>query len=147
MKQFQFPLERVLRVREIKEDELQQQLKDARDKKEYEEKRLSELMDIQKKYKEEFLENIDKPTKVFEVKHFCSYFPELEKEIDNQKERVEKADEHLNQCFFEWQEAKKERKIMENLKEKKRDQFSKEQLKVEQKFFDELAQNPNRLNI
>ncbi|UMZ73360.1 flagellar export protein FliJ [Natranaerofaba carboxydovora] len=146
MKKFQFPLERVLRVKEIKEDELQQQLKDARDKKEHEENRLSGLMDIQKKYKEEFLENIDKPTKVFEVKHYCSYFPELENEINNQKQRVEKANEYLNQCLLEWQEAKKERKIMENLKEKKRDHFNKEQLKLEQKFFDELAQNPSRLN-
>ncbi len=145
MKEFNFSLERVLKVREITEEDLQQQLKQAQEEKEKQEERLTGLLEQHEQYKTEFLDNVDKPMKVCDIQHYSSYFPRLIRRIDEQRQRLQQAEKHLNKCYLEWQEARKERKIMENLKEKKREQHRREWLKTEQKFFDELAQNPKRI--
>lgn len=142
MKKFEFSMERVLKVKEINERDLLRELQEAREEKEKEEKHLTKLQDIQQKYQHEFFENMDTPTKVHEARRYSHYFPELANHIEEQKKRLMKAENKLDKYFSKWQEAQKERKIMENLKERKWEEHKREQLKIEQKLFDEMAQIP-----
>lgn len=82
------------------------------------------------------------------LRNYETYLKKIKEEKVEQEKNVEqwrKITEEAKDCFVE---ARKERKILEKLKEKKHEIYKQEELKEEQKFIDELSNSMyNRRNL
>jgi len=82
------------------------------------------------------------------LRNYETYLKKIKEEKVEQEKNVEqwrKITEEAKDCFVE---ARKERKILEKLKEKKHEIYKQEELKKEQKFIDELSNSMyNRRNL
>jgi len=139
MKKFHFSLQRVLRIKEIIEDQKKEALQTAYQKRETEKKQLDKLL----VYKNELMYNLQaqrvEPTKIYQINHYYNYLDTLEGLIENQRARLNEAEKNLSAARDAWVEAKKEKKVLEKLKEKQKQKFDKEMLAHEQKILDDMS--------
>lgn len=70
------------------------------------------------------------------INDFLGY---LDKQIEVQEGNVEKAKEFAEEKRLHLLSSMKERKILETLKENKKEEYFREELKAEQKFIDEIV--------
>ncbi len=68
------------------------------------------------------------------------YLDSLEKQIDNQKKKIERIAKLETGVISELLKISKEKKIIEKLKEKKKEAFDKEALHLENLFLDDISQ-------
>jgi flagellar FliJ protein len=139
MKEFNFKLESVLDYRKTTEKEKVQSY--VKKKQEFEQEQ-SNLEKLEKTYAKNISDITDGATGKMDFEKQMQYYRYLENtkhKIKNQKKVIHEKTEKLNQAEEELIEAKKEVKIMEKLKTKKKEEYEQEQRKVEQNTLDEFA--------
>lgn len=141
MKKYKFRLQTVL---EIKEKNLEQkllelaQIVEAMNKEvEIENKLTNERNTLQSKIIE--TNSMETPQSLFEIQNARDYWSNLGIKIANQKERIKNIEIFLKHKQEEVNEALKEKKVLENLKEKEQEKFYKEFLEHERQELDEIA--------
>lgn len=134
MKSYSFRLQKLLEMREEKEEQSKLEFKKAENEKRFEEEKLFKLKDNYSKYS-----NINLNDSVIEKKIRHNYLRSLNycinetsENLDKKVDIVEKKREELKKCQIE-------KKTVEILKEKDKLAFEKEQKMIEQKLNDELA--------
>jgi flagellar FliJ protein len=73
------------------------------------------------------------------LKTFSNYIDKIKREIIDQQEQVTKAAAYHQECLAELEDAIKQRKLVDNLREKRLEQYQNEILQEEQKLLDELG--------
>ena len=142
---FKFKLESVLKYRKIKEDEV---VREYRLKK----KEISDCERNIEELKRKILKNKDESKKTLDVnmlKIIDNYIFRLNQELKYSEMNLHNLKNQLATIEIKMFQARKDRKILENLKEKKRKEYIKEELLKEQKFLDEIAsisENRKKLN-
>lgn len=87
----------------------------------------------------ETISTIDSPKSLLEIQTARNYWSSLITKIANQKARIKNIEAFLNAKQTEVNEAVKEKKVLENLKEKEQEKYYKEFLAYETRELDELA--------
>ena len=141
MKKYKFRLQTVL---DIKEKKLEQKLLelarivDTLNKEvEIEKQLIIEQNTLQSKIVE--ISSIDSPQSLFEVQNSRGYWGCLGTKIIAQREKIKNIEFFVQAKRNEVNEALKEKKVLENLKEKELEKFYKEFLAYENRELDEIA--------
>ena len=137
-------MQRLLEFRQIQEDQAQSEFAKATRALMLENERLQRLKDIQEESMECLRLEQEKATSLSILKMFQEYIDRTREEIRRQIIRVAAAGEHRRKCLRAYEEAARRRKIVDNLRERRWQQYLEENLHEEQKFLDELA-GQNRL--
>lgn len=139
MKKFVFRLEALLRIRHMQEEEAQAQLSHAI--RQYQENvRELELLDNQHKLlMANFRQRQQQIQQVELLKYYYYYSDKLNRDIISQKARVRTTEEQRDLCLLKLEEAVKNRKVVEKLKENQQDEYQTEMLRQEQAQLDELG--------
>ncbi len=140
-KKFQYALESVLKVKQIREKKEQEKF--ALRQKEYYEEKMKEqrIQDTKKAQAEEFKKLVSKGT----IPDFNSVLTRrqhlivLKDELDQQIEKVIEASQKMEKQREKLLEAMKERKIIDKDKENKKKQYDEVMKQYEIKFLDEIA--------
>ena len=142
MKRFQFRLQKLLEIREYKEKQVKNELAGAERKKyllvEKKEKYLKEDHDARKKMR---LEENKKEFTVERFNQYQQYFKRLKAGMKAQDKLINLADEEVKLINDKLIQARKEKRILERLKEKKLKKYMYEVQREEQNFFDEVGNN------
>ena len=88
---------------------------------------------------EKIKKKILKLSSIQELKRQYLFKQKIEERIEKQIELIEKTKEELEVLRQELLEAQKDRKIMENLKERDYNSYKEELMRIEQKELDEVA--------
>lgn len=138
MKKFQFKLQRLLDFKETREDLLLTELGIAQNDFARETVKLSDITSERSICREQLKEELStgNPDNILDTYHYLNH---IASEESLQRDRVKKAEEQKDLKTFELIEASKQRKVLENLKEKKNDEYKQEIESDEQKFLDDIA--------
>ena len=141
MKKYKFRLQTVL---DIKEKKLEQKLLelarivDTLNKEvEIEKQLIIEQNTLQSKIVE--ISSMDTPQSLFEIQNSRGYWGNLGTKIIAQREKIKNIEYFVQAKREEVNEALKEKKVLENLKEKDQERFYKEFLAYENRELDEIA--------
>ena len=136
---FKFRLQSYLNVKEKIEDQKKLDYGKALNKLE-EEKREKVLLENEKSMNvHKFRESIKGGIKPLELQNYNNYIEYMKKKIAEQDIVIDIAQQNAEKCRVELVEAMKNRKMLETLKEKDREEYNKEQLLAEQKIVDEIV--------
>lgn len=138
MAKFNFRLQPLLNVKSHQEDNMKNELGKAIGKLEKEKAILSGLECKEEKLIREFNEKSKKST-VEKLIKFNEYLSFLNSEIKQQKENVNCAARIVDKVREKLIEIVRERKILDNLRDRKHEQFLFEQQKEEQRLNDEIV--------
>ncbi|MDU2066226.1 MAG: flagellar export protein FliJ [Sporomusaceae bacterium] len=139
MQRFRFRLETLLKVRRRREEQAQLRLTQAIENLRQAQEDLSLLVDRIEAHRQEWQNALSQNKTIADFILYSAYFKQLTLQMDNQKEVVIAAEKSHLESLFVFQEAMKQRKVVERLKEKKRQQHYRELLQQEQNFLDELG--------
>ncbi len=139
MKKFRFRLETLLKFRKMEEEQAQITMAEANTRLYKEQELLSEfqnklLFSIDLLYKEQS----GSPT-IETLKTFSYYIDKIKSDIIVQREQVTKAEAYRQECLDALEAAIKQRKLVDNLREKRFEQYNAELLQEEQTRLDELG--------
>ncbi len=138
MAKFIFRLESVLKLKEEQKKQLELELARVQERKREADTELEFFV----KKKIERLSIIHSSGKVqvmdYQVDYY--YLDSLEKQIDNQKKKIDRILKVEQKVITELLKITKEKKIIEKLREKKKDLFDKEELRAENIFLDDISQ-------
>jgi len=141
LKKYKFRLQTVL---DIKEKKLEQKLLelarivDTLNKEvEIEKQLIIEQNTLQSKIVE--ISSIDTPQSLFEIQNSRGYWGNLGTKIIAQREKIKNIEFFVQAKRNEVNEALKEKRVLENLKEKEQEKFYKEFLAYENRELDEIA--------
>lgn len=139
MKKFRFRLETLLKFRKMREEEAQIKLAEANIKLRNEQ---DILQDLRKKQADIFLllnqKQTNSPT-IETLKTYSYYIDKIKSDITAQQEEVAKAAAYRQECLVVMEDAMKQRKLVDNLRTKRLEQYNDELLHEEQKILDELG--------
>ena len=138
MAKFSFRLQPLLSVKSQQEDNQKNELGKAMMKLEIEKAALHALEGEEERLVREFNEKSRKTT-VEKLIEFNGYLSLLNSKIKRQKENVNCAARNVDKVREELIRIVKERKILDNLKDRKHEQFLFEEQKAEQKQNDEIV--------
>ncbi len=85
------------------------------------------------------MNTIDSPKSLFEIQNSRGYWGSLGVKIAQQRERIKNVEVFLNAKQAEVNEAVKEKRVLENLKEKEEEKFYQEFLAYERQELDDLS--------
>ncbi|MGL4730149.1 MAG: flagellar export protein FliJ [Clostridium sp.] len=131
---YKFRLQKLLDLREEKEEEKKREFMQAITSQSIVEKKITEFETSYNQYK-----NVPMNTTTIEKKIVQSYLNTLTRAIDNEKKELEKKKEETEEKRKELVQAQLERKTVEILKEKDYKRFKDEEMMKEQKQADEFA--------
>lgn len=138
MAKFSFRLQSVLNLKNQQEDNLKNELGKALRRLDNEKHKLaqlkSSLIDLEAQFNEKA-----KKSDVYKLIKFNEYLSLLTSKIKLQKEKVNCAALNVDKVREELVKAVKERKILDKLKEKKKEEYFQEQKRSEQKTNDEIV--------
>jgi len=136
-----FRFESLLKYKAFIEEAIRHELADVSEKMEAEEKRLSTLEGIWRQAVGELKERQMKHVPSHEILMYHTYLQQLSLEIGKQRERVIE----IQRVYHEKREsligAAQERKIVEKVREKDKQQVNEEANRAEKKVMDETAKN------
>ncbi len=141
MKKYKFRLQTVLDIKEKKVEQKLQELAQIVSV-------LNKEVEIEKQLIQErntlqssiiTINSIDTPISLFEMQNSRGYWGNLGIKIAQQKERIKNVETFMKAKQQEVNEAIKEKKVLENLKEKEQEKFYKEFLAYERRELDEIA--------
>ena len=139
MQRFQFKLQKLLDFRKIREEQAQAEFAKAtrvflheKEKQRRLEKTLSDTFQLLKAEQ-------GKPSSLMMLKMFQEYIDRTREEIRVQSTVVVAAADRRQTCLRLYEEAARRRKVVDNLREKKLEQYQAEVMHEEQAFLDELA--------
>lgn len=135
MERFNFGLQRVLdfkiNIEEKKKEEFVKALKNSI----AQEKKLKYLLDEKSSSSKQIL----KFKTSLEYQNFSRYMEYIDNKIENQRYKLQEANEKLEDCKKELIKSTADRKILDKLKEKALEEFEREEAKKEQKLNDDFA--------
>ena len=137
MKRYNFRLQRVLDIREVVQKKRERELASAITMLESEKNTLFRLREKLKNYQDDIRER--RRSSIFEMRFYSSYFSWLFIEIHRQIERVSNCENNVGKSKLELGNAYKEKKAIENLKQRTRDEFIREFEKDEGQQNDEIS--------
>jgi len=138
MQKFGFRLESVLNLKSQLEDNAKNSLARATIELESQKACMEGLKNINDGSINSLNAEVDKGIPVFRIRNYNSYFLLLKNKIKDQKEHVNIAEHAVDINREGLIKAMQERKILEKLREKKYQEYIKEQNKSEQLLIDEL---------
>lgn len=138
MARFVFKLQPLLNVKLQMEDNLKNEMGRAVRKLEEQKGILHALEDEREAYAAEFSRKSGQGTTVERLKEYAVYISVLKQKSEYQKESVKLAKENVDKIREQLIDVVKQRETLEKLKEKKYEDFVKEQLKEENKLVDEI---------
>jgi flagellar FliJ protein len=142
MPRFKFKLQRVLEIREHKERLLKSELAELKRLYKQEESILRELQYKHTQYLRRLIELQKEPFIVVEeISFFHAYVDKLHDDCNAQKERLNELSKRIEGVKEKLIEARKERRILEKLRERYWKAFQLEVERVEQNFLDEIGQS------
>jgi len=139
MKRFQFNLQKVLDVRNIEEEKAENKLQQARQRAREIENELHRLNGIQNELYD-FLRSNSTLT-VKENINARNYIHNHRVKIREVENILDKQEDHVHDCQEKYIQRKRNKELIEKLKEKKQEIFYKDYLKKEQKILDEISQH------
>jgi len=138
MAKFIFRLESILKLKEQQKKELELELAKIQVKRIEAENQLENLI----KEKEERRQKIIKPQCIqvsnYQVEYY--YLDFLDKKIENQNKKIDRIKKLEHSVINDLLKITKEKKIIEKFKERKKEAFDKENLRLENLFLDDLSQ-------
>lgn len=139
MGKFVFKLQAVLNLKKQIESNLKNELGKAVQELERQKKKLKDIELKRAAYYQEINAKSSSGVSVGKLKEFSSYISLLNEKIEYQKNNVKCAQKSVDKYREQLIVAVQERKMMEKLREKKFEEFMKEQQRDEQKIIDEIA--------
>ncbi len=139
MAKFIFKMQSLLSIKEKLEDKSKTEYGKALNKLE-EEKNI--LLSLENKKQENiamFKQSIATGVRPNYIDNINKYISFIDKKIQEQQENINKAKEIVEEKRLELLEAMKQRKVLEALKEKEKENYFKEELNKEQKIIDEIV--------
>ncbi|WP_378957104.1 flagellar export protein FliJ [Pelosinus sp. sgz500959] len=139
MKPFRFRLETLLEFRKTQKEQAQidflQSTNQLRIEKDLLVQLESQLID-----RITLFHNRQQETLSIEIfKSFRHYFDKISEDVNVQKQRIVKAEEHRQECLRSLAEAEKNYKIVDKFREKKFQHYQIEAMNEEQKLLDEIG--------
>lgn len=138
MPRFQFRLQQFLGVKEQIESQKELEYAKAIRTLEEEKQKLADFINRKDDAVENLRKSVAKKISPFEIRRYNNNIERLKHQIRVQEERVEAAKNFVEQKRQELVQAMKERKALEIVKDKQREEFLKEQDMAERKQVDEL---------
>lgn len=136
---FRFELQPVLALKEKLEDHKKRELGVANTHKERLEGEKNTLIGLHDEAYNEIRRQYQEGMNVSQLKQFNYYTAHLNKRIEKKELEIVKATKEVHQKRNELLEAVKQRKILENLKEIKFEQFKGEEIRAENQIVDEIV--------
>lgn len=136
---FKFELQPVLALKEKLEDNKKRELGLANTKHEQLVDERSTLMTLHNEAYNEIRQQCDGGLNISNLKQFNYYTARLNKQIEKKELEIVKAKRIVSEKRNELLEAVKQRKILENLKEIKLEQFKGEEVKAQNQIVDEIV--------
>lgn len=136
---FRFELQPVLALKEKLEDHKKRELGVANTHKERLEGEKNTLIELHDDAYNEIRRQYQEGMNVSQLKQFNYYTAHLNKRIEKKELEIVKATKEVHQKRNELLEAVKQRKILENLKEIKFEQFKDEEIRAENQIVDEIV--------
>ena len=139
MAKFIFKMQSLLSIKEKLEDKSKTEYGKALNKLE-EEKNI--LLSLENKKQENIAmlkQSIETGVRPNHIDNINKYISFIDKKIQEQQENINKAEEIVEEKRLELLEAMKQRKVLEALKEKEKENYFKEELNKEQKIIDEIV--------
>ena len=139
MKRFKFDLEKVLMYKRLREDILKRELAELQRRLEGERRKLFQLEDKQRDHLKELGGKVEGKLDLNEVLLYQEFIAGLSDDIEGQIERIEELLGKLEGKRDELVGAAKEKKVLENLRQSRHDQYIYSAEKLETKFLDEVS--------
>ena len=147
MKKFKFQLATLLKVSEHKKDQAQIIFAEADTKLLVEEEKMEQVLAAYEQCLQDYYEVTKKSIGIDELKTYAVYFEKLQNDIKNQQEQVRIAVEDKNCCLNKLEEEISKLKTIEQLKEKKIEEYKTDLLQTEQKELDEIGLQIFKRNV
>jgi len=141
VKGFNFKLENILKVKILREDLAKGELAKLQSKYQKEETVFQEMQDSYASYQRQLREKQQELMTVQELSLYKCYFIKASQQINQQEMLLFHLDKQVNQQREKLVESVREKKILENLKQKEYQEYRKIILSKEQNFLDEIATN------
>ncbi len=142
MRRFRFPLQRLLEIRKHKEDIIKNQMAQAQRRRiEHQQKKqaiVDRYADSIERMKEE---EKAKMLSITKFQNYQNYLRYLRKEMEKQDTLIKVIDDEIAMISKKLVEARKDRRVIERLKERALQRYIYELRKEEQDFFDEVGTN------
>jgi flagellar FliJ protein len=138
MHKFAFRLESILKLKTQMEDNAKNNLARATKELENQKVYLEELRNVNDASINSLTEEVDEGIPVYRVRLFNNYLSLMKEKIVNQKENVNIAEHNVDTNREVLIKAMQERKVLDKLKDKKFEEYVKDQNKAEQLGIDEL---------
>lgn len=135
MKSYKFSMESILNLRENEEKDTMENLVKVQNELETQKAILRDLIMAE----EDARKNKSKCDDIHQLRHQNLYKEKLEEEIQRQDELIDTISLKFEEARLELIEAQKNRKVMEKLKEKDKEEYIADLRYVEQKELDEMA--------
>ena len=139
MKRYRFKLENLLKVRTSVEERKSLELADAVFQYESQRKYLNQLTSEQKNYQREFAVEQSRGISATYMTLYTNYIEELDSKIRTQVAILQTLHEQVEKKQNDYLEARKQRKVVEELKSADFERYKKEMTRLEQIFIDEVA--------
>ena len=147
MKKFKSQLATLLKVSEHKKDQAQIIFAEADTKLLVEEEKMEQVLAAYEQCLQDYYEVTKKSIGIDELKTYAVYFEKLQNDIKNQQEQVRIAVEYKNCCLKKLEEEISKLKTIEQLKEKKIEEYKTDLLQTEQKELDEIGLQIFKRNV
>lgn len=142
MRRFQFRLQKLLDIRGYKEKQVKNEMAGARRRRNLlVEKKEKFLKEAQKSRKKMRVEENQKKLTIERFNQYQRYFKRLRVNVKTQDKLISLADEEINLINSRLVQARKDKRVLERLKENKLKEYLYELQKEDQDFFDEVGNN------
>lgn len=139
MAKFIFKFQPILDLKTQMEDSLKNELGKAIRRLEQEKTILKSIESERENCINEFNKKSSTGIKVEKIKEYTHYISHLKEQINKQKEKVKEAQDNVDNYREQLIKVVQEREMLDKLKEKKLQEYMKEQLQLEQKINDEIV--------
>ena len=139
MRRFQFKLQSLLDFRKIREEQAQAEFAKATRVFLHEKEKLQQMQTVLTETLNGMKEEQAKQSSSIMLKMFQEYIDTTREGIRLQGAKVIAAGERRQKCLKAFEEASRKRKVVDNLRDKRLQQYQEEVLQEEQAFLDELA--------
>jgi flagellar FliJ protein len=139
MKRFSFRLQRVLDVKNVMEDLRKRELRTANFDLQQQTGKLASLHEQHGGYQQTLKRQFEQPVTPQSIMLTYQYLQYMGKSIDQQKVQVDNAQSAVQSCTVNLQEAYKEKKILEQYKDKCQEEYKQDFEREETAFIDEAV--------
>ena len=139
MARFRYKMQNILNIKEKMETQAKQHFGEAKRSLDLEEEVLAALFEQKEEIEKHAVEVLQGDLDLQDIEDSQMSRIIIDQKIADQKMRVQRAEEALERARQELEEAVKERKTHEKLKEKQFDEFVQEENRAESKTIDELT--------